>query len=110
MRTPLIARDNWANTILLPGQTETSAGLRSTSRQTGRENYFEAMEIPLLRGRGFTAHDDERAPKVAIANQAFARKFFPDDDALGKHVTQRVDKREVEIVGIVADTKYTRQR
>ena len=52
-----------------------------------RENYFATMEIPLLRGRGFTAQDDRRAPKVAIVNQTFARKFFPNDDVLGKRVT-----------------------
>ena len=39
------------------------------------------MEIPLLRGRGFTAQDDERTPNVAIVNQTFARKFFPNEDA-----------------------------
>ena len=68
------------------------------------------MEIPLLRGRGFTAQDDQRAPKVAIVNQTFARKFFPNDDVLGKRVTFSGDKREVEIVGVVADTKYMSQR
>jgi len=109
-RKPLIANDNWANGILLPGETETTAEPRGTSRQTGRENYFATMEIPLLRGRDFTAQDDERAPFVAIVNQTFARKYFPNDDALGKRVTFRANKREVEIVGIVADTKYTRQR
>jgi predicted permease len=105
-RTPLIANDNWANSILLPGETEP----RGTSRQTARENYFTTMEIPLLRGRGFTAQDDQRGPLVAIVNQTFARKYFPNDDALGKRVTFRGSKREVEIIGIVADTKYTRQR
>jgi predicted permease len=68
------------------------------------------MEIPLLAGRGFTAQDDHRAPNVAIVNQTFARKYFPNDDALGKRVIFIYNKREVEIIGIVGDTKYTRQR
>src|SRR5262245_41660715 len=110
MRTPLIAQDNWANGILLPGETEMTAGPRPSNRQTGRENYFTTMEIPLLRGRDFTAQDDQRAPFVAIASQAFARRYFPNEDAIGKRVTFRYNKREVEIVGIVADAKYTRQR
>jgi predicted permease len=109
-RTPLIANDNSANGILLPGETEMTASRRGTSRQTARENYFTTMEIPLLRGRGFTAQDDQRGRFVAVVNQTFARRYFPDDDALGKRVTFRYNKREVEIVGIVADTKYTRQR
>jgi predicted permease len=109
-RTALIANDNSANGILLPGETEMTASRHGTSRQTARENYFTTMEIPLLRGRGFTAQDDQRAPKVAIVNQTFARRYFPNDDALGMRITFRYNKREVEIVGIVADTKYTRQR
>jgi predicted permease len=109
-RTPLIANDNSANGILLPGETEMTSGRHGTSRQTARENYFATMEIPLLRGRGFTAQDDQRAPYVAIVNQTFVQRFFPNDDALGQRVTFRYNKREVEIVGIVADTKYTRQR
>jgi predicted permease len=109
-RTPLIANDNWSNGILLPGETEMNLSRSGTSRQTARENYFTMMEIPLLSGRDFTAQDDQRAPYVAIVNQTFARRYFPNDDALGKRITLRYNKREVEIVGIVADTKYTRQR
>jgi len=106
-RVPLIAMGNSANSILLPGETEAKY---STSRQVARENYFATMEIPLLRGRGFTAQDDQSAPQVAIVNQTFAQKFFPNADVLGQRVTFKVSKREVEIIGVVADTKYTRQR
>ena len=49
-------------------------------------------------------------PKVAIVNQTFARKFFPNEDVLGKRVTFIDNKREVEIIGVVADTKYMSQR
>jgi predicted permease len=107
---PLIAADNSINTILLPGETETSNNQHETNRQVARENYFETMEIPLLRGRGFTAQDDQRAPKVAIVSQTFAHQFFPGQDVLGKHVTITYGKRDVEIVGVVADTKYMSQR
>jgi predicted permease len=75
-----------------------------------RENYFATMEIPLLHGRGFTAQDDQRAPKVAIVSQDFALRFFPNQDVLGKRVTFNDDKREVEIIGVVADSKYESQR
>jgi ABC-type transport system, involved in lipoprotein release, permease component len=75
-----------------------------------RENYFATMEIPVLRGREFTTQDDVHAPAVAIVNQTFQQKFFPNEEVLGKHVTFLYHKREVEIVGVVADTKYQRQR
>jgi len=89
----------------LPGKQEKIA---NPARQTVRENYFTTMEIPLLRGRDFTAQDEQRAPKVAIVNQTFAREVFPNDDALGKRITE--EERELEIVGVVGDTKYQKQR
>jgi predicted permease len=109
-RVSLIAADNWTTTVLLPGETEKAAEDHIVNRQMARENYFAAMEILLLRGRGFTAQDDQRAPQVAIVNQTFAQKFFPNDDVLGKRVTLTFGKREVEIIGVAADTKYMSQR
>jgi predicted permease len=109
-RVPLIARDNYFNGILLPGDDAMTAPRRSTTRQMARENYFATMEIPFLRGRGFTAQDDARASLVAIVNQTFARQFFPNDEALGKRITFRFNKRTVEIIGVVADAKYESQR
>jgi predicted permease len=109
-KVALIADDNWLNDFLLPGETEGTAVERDTMRQTVRENYFATMEIPLRRGRVFTAQDDERAPKVALVSETFARKFFPNEDVLGKRVTINDNKREIEIIGVVADTKYRSQR
>jgi predicted permease len=110
-KVALIANDNWFFDILLPGETEmTAGGKHITNRQAVRENYFATLEIPQLRGRGFTAHDDQRAPKVAIVSQTFARQFFPDEDAIGKRITIIYGNREVEIIGVVADTKYMSQR
>src|SRR5262245_2616727 len=85
-RKLLIARDNWADGILLPGEVEMTAPPRHTMRQMARENYFTTLEIPFLRGRNFTAQDNSRAPQVAIVNQTFAREFFPNDDVLGKRI------------------------
>jgi predicted permease len=105
---PLIADNNWTANVLLPGEKEMTAPRRLINREMVRENYFTAMEIPLLLGRSFTAQDTQHAPQVAIINQTFARRYFSDDDVLGKRIT--VSKREIEIVGIVADTKYRSQR
>ena len=109
-RVPLIAHDNYYNGILLPGEAEMTATRRSTTRQMIRENYFATLEIPFLRGRGFTPQDDAHAPLVAIVNQTFAREFFPNADVLGQRVTIRHDKRTYVIVGVVADAKYESQR
>jgi len=107
---PLIADDNLLHDILLPGETEATAQSHETNRQVARENYFETMEIPLLRGRGFTSQDDQHAPRVGVVSEVFARKFFPNQEVLGKHVTIIDGKRDLEIVGVVADTKYMTQR
>lgn len=109
-RVELIADDNWFNDFLLPGESAATAADHETMRQTVRENYFTTMEIPLLRGRGFTAQDDAHAPAVAIINQTFQEKFFPNEEALGKHITLNYHQRDLEIVGVVANTKYSRQR
>ena len=105
-----ISNDNWSTGFLLPGETLETAPPRDTMRQTVRENYFATMEIPFLRGREFTAHDDSNAPAVAIVNQTFQRTFLPNEDVLGKHITVDDENHQVEIIGVVADTKYRWQR
>jgi predicted permease len=76
-----------------------------------RENFLETMEIPLLAGRALEPHDDTRAPKVVVVNQTFARTYFPGENPIGKRFTFSVNKPdEIEIVGLVKDAKYTRQR
>jgi len=109
-RIPLIAHYSWNTNVLLPGETEKTASEHLTNRQMIRENYFSSLEIPLLQGRAFTAHDSANAPKVAIVNQEFGKKFFPNGDVLGKRVTDPESKREYEIIGVVRDTKYNSQR
>lgn len=66
--------------------------------------YFATLETPLLAGREFTDRDSEDAPGVAIVNETFARYFFRNGLALGRHVTSV--GVTYEIVGIVRDAKY----
>jgi putative ABC transport system permease protein len=73
-------------------------------------NYFKTLGISQLKGRDFTERDDNNAPAAVIVNQAFARKFFPNEDAIGKHIkpgisTYEGDPLMREIVGVVADVK-----
>jgi predicted permease len=109
-RIPLIAHYAWNTNVLLPGETEKTASEHTTNRQMVRENYFATLEIPMLRGRNFSSQDSATAPPVAIVNHEFGKQFFPNDDVLGKRVTDPESKREYEIVGVVADTKYNSQR
>jgi putative ABC transport system permease protein len=73
-------------------------------------NYFDLLKIPLRKGRVFTNHDDDRATKVVIVNEAFARKFFPQQDPIGQRVrdTGRDTGRAIndsEIIGVVGDVR-----
>jgi putative ABC transport system permease protein len=63
--------------------------------------YFEALGIPLLQGRLFTAADP---PNTAIVNQTLVKTFFPDEDPIGKQIDQ-LSKSPKTIIGIVADSK-----
>ena len=71
-------------------------------------DYFNAMGIPLLRGRAFDERDNAGAPRVVIINQTMAEKLFPGEDPIGKriHITMN---REIyrEIVGIAGDVKQS---
>jgi predicted permease len=65
--------------------------------------YFEALDMPLLRGRTFTDQDDERAPRRVVISQAAARALFGDEEPIGKHLYATGDAPDVEIIGVVAD-------
>jgi putative ABC transport system permease protein len=73
-------------------------------------DHFATLGIPLLRGRAFTEQDRAGARRVAIINETAARRFFPDDDPLGKRITLAVgwepEDDTAEIVGVVGDVKY----
>jgi predicted permease len=69
------------------------------------EDFLEVMGIPLKRGRFFTAQDNEHAQHVIVVDEVFARKFFPDQDPIGKRVVLDNKGGLAEIVGIVGHVK-----
>jgi predicted permease len=71
-------------------------------------DFFQTLDIPILQGRTFSHQDTAAAPKVAVVNRALARKFFPNENPIGK--TFEGDSEDIEgpiqIVGIAPDTRY----
>jgi predicted permease len=68
--------------------------------------YFAAIQIPLLRGRLFTADERLKRAGVAVISQSGARIAFGAEDPIGKHVMQRGETSSYEIVGVVGDTRW----
>jgi predicted permease len=68
--------------------------------------YRSAMGIPLERGRFFTAQDDQHAPTVALIDASFARKFFPNQDPVGKHVNLALLDIQPEIIGVMGHVEH----
>ncbi|HKP88256.1 MAG TPA: ABC transporter permease [Blastocatellia bacterium] len=73
-------------------------------------DYFKAMSVPLIRGRAFSEADNRDAPPVVVINDSFARRFFPDEDPLGKRVILNLAISYPapiprEVVGVVGDVR-----
>ncbi len=73
-------------------------------------DYFETVGMTILRGRGFTAQDHEKAPRVAVVNETFVRQYLGGDNELGQRFRLGPDDSEIEVVGIVKDAKYDNLR
>ena len=63
------------------------------------------MGIPILQGRGFSWHDNAGSPKVAVVNRALVRRYFPNENPIGRTFDNEDSEGPVEIVGIAADTR-----
>jgi len=67
--------------------------------------WFETMRVPLLAGRLFTDADDAQAPKVAIVNQACARRFWPGQSPIGKTFIVGRGPQPSQVIGVAADIR-----
>ena len=76
-----------------------------TLRYTIEPGYFRAMNLPLKRGRLLTPDDNEHSPLVAAVDEAFAQKYFPGQDPVGKHLNMKGVDKPLEIVGMVGHVK-----
>lgn len=106
--TPLLTGDNNLSSIEVPGR-EPKESDATPNFDLVNPGFFSAMGIPLVAGREFSAGDGSSAPRVAIVNDTFARAYFGNENALGRHFNFAGDKSkpQIEIVGIVKTGKYT---
>jgi predicted permease len=69
-------------------------------------DYLKAMGTPLLRGRFFTEQENERAPAVVVIDEVFARKYYPNEDPIGKRINLAILDSQPEIIGIAGHVKH----
>jgi predicted permease len=106
-----------SSTVIIPEGYQMAPGesLVSPNQLRATAGYFEAMNIPLKRGRFFTDSDTRESPRVLIIDEALARKFWPNSDPIGKRMYQPESPEDVvkpsanvkwrQIVGVVGSVK-----
>jgi predicted permease len=109
---PLPLRSSWVwSNFTIAGHLNPPDELPAASSAVTEPGYFETLSIPLLRGRAFTAHDnDAKSTPVAIINQKLAQQFFPGEDPIGRFITPRFEHRDKvtiarQIIGIVGNIR-----
>jgi putative ABC transport system permease protein len=106
-----IVRAPQSSTLSVQGRPAPPPNVRNVSvpYDSVTPEFFTTLRIPLRRGRLFTSGDGPATQRVVMVNESLARRFFPDDDALGKRITYDdptdAQARWLTIVGIVADTR-----
>jgi predicted permease len=106
-RIALLAGNNSGTNVSVEGFTSGPDTDTDSNYNEIGPGYFQTLGVPLLAGREFTPADSEAAPKVAIVNEAFAKKFNLGRDAVGKHMARGKGKLDVEIVGLAQNAKYS---
>jgi predicted permease len=101
--------NNWGESIYVEGHPAPGPEAQNgSSWDRVSPHFFETIGQSVVRGRGFTEQDTATSRMVAVVNQAFVKKFFPNEDPIGRHFGTFDQKyaNDYEIVGIVADAKY----
>jgi predicted permease len=110
---PVLAGDEWDQSMAIEGFVHKPTETPDPHMQFISPNYFKTLNIPILQGRDFRMTDANGAPKVCIVNDKFAKRYFKDGIAVGRHVGMGGDpgtKLDIEIIGVVRDTKYESMR
>jgi predicted permease len=91
--------------FLLEGQENQSIETPMVYRTDVTPEYFHLLGMTLLRGRIFTEQDNDTAPKIAVINDALARKFWPNQDAIGKRFKRPSANDWTTVIGVIGDAR-----
>ena len=96
---------SWSRTgVEIPGRPKLEGDDDSIDRRTVTANYLQLLRVPLIRGRYLTDTDREGSPDVVVINQAAARKYWPNEEAIGQRV--KINSKERTVVGVVGDIRH----
>ena len=106
-----LAPVNWANddTFHIIGRPWTQEAFPSSPIPVVSDDYFRALDVPLLRGRTFDARDTASSTLVAVVSETFARRYMPNEDPIGEEVAPSepsLKNPPYRIIGVVADVKF----
>jgi predicted permease len=108
---PLLSGAVSGTSFVVQGRPFVRGEQNNVNRVRVAVNFFETMGIPLLAGRAFTAADSLAAPRVALINEAAVRKFFPNEQPLGRRFGSSPETSgQIEVIGVVRDAKYNSVR
>ena len=105
---PLLSGGDWRTDVNVQGAPSgPDVDINARYNEVGA-GYFATLGVPLRAGREFTLADRRGAPRVAVVNQAFVKKFNLGQGAVGKFMSTRgPDSLNIQIVGVVPDIKYS---
>ena len=100
--------NNWGEGVFVEGRPDPQLHQDlGSSWDRVSPGFFQTIGQRLLRGRDFAETDRNDTPGVAVVNETFAKKFFPNEDPLGKRFGTELHQVDYTIVGVVQDAKYT---
>jgi putative ABC transport system permease protein len=101
-----LGNNGWQTSFRIEGQPEPEPGKTPlTEACIANPDYFSAMGLTLLKGRSFTEQDTKDAPRVTIIDEEFARRYWPDEEAVGKHIKTSHNDPAITVVGVVRRVK-----
>ena len=110
---PVLENNEWDSWVTVENYTAKPGEWVDPHMNYVSPDYFKTLDVRMLEGRDFRNTDAKGAPKVAIVNEKFARRYFAGGNALGRHVGMGGDPgtpTDIEIIGIVRDSKYESMR
>ena len=105
----LLTGNEWDNSVTIEGYEKKPTEDIDPHYNAISPGYLDAMGIRLVAGRDFTVKDTSDSPRVALVNQTFAKRYFPEGRAVGHRIGMGSDPgtpTDIEIVGVVNDTRY----